>query len=57
MQRGAVGAYGERVRARGGRVSEGRGLHQRGQGTAAQVYRLLGHRAADHHVTSISNIC
>ncbi len=50
VQRGSVGAYGERVRAGGGRFGQGRSVHQRWQGFAPQVYRRLSHRAPDHYV-------
>ena len=50
MQCGSVGAYGECMRAGRGRVREGRGLHQRGQGPATQVHRDVRHRAPDHYV-------
>jgi hypothetical protein len=50
VQRGSVGAHGERVRAGGGRFGQGRSVHQRRQGPASQVYRRFRHRAPDHYV-------
>ena len=45
-----MGADGERVCAGGGRERQGRGLHQRWQGPAAQIHCGIRHRASDHHV-------
>ncbi len=45
-----MGAYGERVRAGGGRFGQGRSVHQRWEGSAPQVYRRLCDRAPDHYV-------
>jgi hypothetical protein len=50
VQRGSVGAYGERVRAGGRRFGQGRSVHQRWEGPAPQVDRRLRHRAPDHYV-------
>ena len=46
----ALGEDGECLRARGGRVGQGRDLPERRQGAASQVHRELGDGAADHHV-------
>ena len=50
LQRGQVGAHGERQRARRGRHRQGRDLRQRGESTAAQVHLLVRPGAANHHV-------
>ena len=45
-----LGEDGECLRARGGRVSQGRDLPEWRQGSAPQVHREFSDRASDHHV-------
>lgn len=45
-----LGEDGECLRARGGRVSQGRDLPEWWQGFAPQVHREFSDRAADYHV-------